>query len=104
MVAEEIRFPVRVPSPVAVGLEIAAPVVTGKTAFFFKMAEPFFALLCGSTDRGAVTGKSQTVWANQSLIGGKIQGLQFVKQENNKKEFFGFKCQRFSKERRLEES
>ncbi len=51
VVAKEIAFPVRVPSPVAVRLRIAAFAVTGETAFFPAVAEPFLSLLRGSPDR-----------------------------------------------------
>ena len=61
VVAEEIAFPVGVPSPVTVRLGVMALTVTGRTAFFLTIADTLFSLLCGSTDRGAVTGKSQTV-------------------------------------------
>ena len=61
VVTEEIAFPMGVPSPVAVWLRIMAFAVAGRTAFFLAIADPFFSLLCGSTDRSAVSGKSQIV-------------------------------------------
>ena len=61
VVAEEIAFPVGVPSPVTVRLGVMALTVTGRTAFFLAIADTLFSLLCGSTDRGAVTGKGQMV-------------------------------------------
>jgi hypothetical protein len=57
--AEEIAFPVGVPSPVTVWLGIMTSAVTRRTAFLLTLANALFPLLCGSTDRGAVTGKSQ---------------------------------------------
>ena len=59
VVTEEIRFPVGIPSPVTVRLGIMTLAVTGRTAFFLTIADPFFSLLCGSTDRSAIAGKSQ---------------------------------------------
>ena len=59
VVTEEIGFPVGIPSPVTVGLGIMTLAVTGRTAFFLTIADPFFSLLCGSTDRSAIAGKSQ---------------------------------------------
>ena len=70
MVAEEIAFPVGVPSPVTVGLGIMAFAVTGRTAFLLTIASALFALLCGSTDRSPITGKSQVPGINQPPPGG----------------------------------
>ena len=61
VVTEEIAFPMGVPSPVTVRLGVMALTVTGRTAFLLTIADTLFSLLCGSTDRGAVTGKSQMV-------------------------------------------
>lgn len=63
--AEEIVFPMRVPSPVAVRLRVLTFTVTGKTAVFLTIAGSLFSLLCGSADRSAVIGKSRMVRINQ---------------------------------------
>ncbi len=85
MVAEEITFPVGVPSPVTVGLGIMTFTVTGRTAFLLTMADALFALLCGSTDRGAVTGKGQVPGINQPPVDGLVQELLLIKPENEEK-------------------
>ena len=85
VVTEEIGFPVRVPSPVTVGLGIMAFAVTGRTAFLLTMADALFALLCGSTDRGAVTGKGQVPGINQPPVDGLVQELLLIKPENEEK-------------------
>ena len=82
VVAEEIAFPMRVPSPVAVRLRIMAFAAAGRTAFFLAITDPFFSLLCGSADRSAVTGKSQMIWIDQPSVDGTIQELLFVETEN----------------------
>ena len=85
VVSEEITFPVRVPSPVTVGLGIMAFTVTRRTAFVLTIANALFALLCGSTDRGAVTGKSQVPGINQPPVDGLVQELLLIKPENEEK-------------------
>ena len=85
MVAEEIAFPVGVPSPVTVGLGIMTFAVTGRTAFLLTIADALFPLLCGSTDRGAVTGKSQVPGINQPPVDGLVQELLLIKPENEGK-------------------
>ena len=85
VVAEEIAFPVGVPSPVTVGLGIMAFAVTRRTAFLLTIADALFALLCGSTDRGAVTGKSQVPVINQPPVDGLVQELLVIKPENEEK-------------------
>ena len=65
VITEEIAFPVGVPTPVAVLLGTMPLTVTGRTAPFFTATDPFFTLLGGSPDRGAVTSNSQI---NQSLV------------------------------------
>ncbi|WP_251496991.1 hypothetical protein [Otoolea muris] len=101
MVAEEIAIPVGVPSPVAVWLGIMMPAVTGRTAFFFAVADALFALLCGSTDRGAVPGKSQMVRVDQIFMDGKIQELLFIKPENEKKRIFRFELPAFQQRKKF---
>ena len=90
VVAEEIAFPVGVPSPVTVGLGIMAFTVTGRTAFLLTMADALFALLCGSTDRGAVTGKSQVPGINQPPVDGLVQELLLIKPENKEEGILRF--------------
>ena len=58
VVTEKIAFPMGIPAPVAIRLRIMAFAAAGRTAFFLTIAGPFFSLLRGSPDRGAVTGKS----------------------------------------------
>ena len=70
VVTEEIAFPMRVPSPVAVRLRIMAFAATGRTAFFLAIAAAFFTLLCSSADRRAVTGKSQMFRVYESFRAG----------------------------------
>ncbi|MBD9350165.1 MAG: hypothetical protein EGR50_02480 [Alistipes communis] len=54
-----------------------------------------FSLLCGSPDRSAVTGKSQMLRINQSLLNGTIQELLLIKPENNGKRIFRFQFPAF---------
>ncbi len=90
MVAEEITFPAGVPSPVTVGLGIMAFTVTRRTAFLLTMANALFPLLCGSTDRGAVTGKSQVPGINQPPVDGLVQELLLIKAENKEEGILRF--------------
>ena len=82
MVTEEIAFAVGVPPPAAVGLGIMTFAVTGRTAFLLTIADALFALLCGSTDRSAVTGKSQVVGIDQPPVDGLVQELLLIKPED----------------------
>nr|WP_294492863.1 hypothetical protein [uncultured Mediterraneibacter sp.] len=95
MVAEEIAFPMRVPSPVAVRLRIMAFAAAGRTAFFLAIADSFFPLLCSSPDRSAVTGKSQMVRIDQSFLNRRIQELLLIESENKEKRIFRFKFPMF---------
>ena len=52
------------------------------------MTNALFPLLCGSTDRSAVTGKSQMFWVDQSVADRKIEELQPVELENKRKRIF----------------
>jgi hypothetical protein len=90
MVTKEIAFPVRVPIPVAVLLRITALTAAGRTAFFLTIADSFFPLLCGSTDRSAVTGKSQMVQNDQSFLNRTIQKLLMIKPKDEKKGILRF--------------
>ena len=90
VVTEKIAFPVGVPSPVAVRLRIMTFAAAGRTAFFHTIADPLFALLCGSPDGGAVTSKSQMVWNNQFFLNRKIQKLLLIKPKNERKRILWF--------------
>ena len=90
VVTEEIRFPVGIPSPVTVRLGIMTLAVTRRTAFFLTIADPFFSLLCGSTDRSAVAGKSQMFLIDQAFMNRRIQKLMTVELENKGKRIFRF--------------
>ena len=90
MVTEEIGFPVRVPSPVTVGLGIMTFTVTERKAILPATSDPFFSLLCCGTDRSAVPGKSQMFRIDQSLADGKIQKLLLIKMENERKRILWF--------------
>lgn len=62
-----------------------ASAVAGRTAFLFTVTDPFSALLCGSTDRDAVPGKSQMVRVDQSFMDRNIQELLSIEPKNRKK-------------------
>lgn len=95
VVTEEIAFPVGVPTPVAVRLGIMPFTVTGRTALFFTVTDPFFSLLGCSPYRGAVTGKCQMVRIDQSLVDRKLQELLSVETENKRKGVFRFQLPMF---------
>ena len=101
VVTEEIAFPMRVPSPVAVRLRIMAFAVAGRTAVFLTIADPFFPLLRGSPDRSAVTGKSQMIRIDQPSVDGTIQELLFVETENKGKRIFRFQLPTFQQREKL---
>ena len=101
VVTEEIAFPMRVPSPVAVRLRIMAFAAAGRTAFFLAIADPFFPLLCSSPDRSAVTGKSQMVRIDQSFPNRTIQELLLIETENKGKRIFRFKFPMFQQRKEL---
>ena len=101
MVAEEIAFPKGVPSPVAVGLGIMTLAAAGRTAVLLTIASSFFPLLCGSADRGTVTGKCQMLRMDQSSVDGLIQKLVFVKLENKKKGIFRFQVPTFQQRKKF---
>ena len=90
VVTEEIGFPVGIPSPVTVGLGIMTLAVTGRTAFFLTITESLFPLLCGSTDRSAVSSKSQMFWIDQAFMNRRIQELMAIELENKGKRIFRF--------------
>ena len=95
VVTEEIAFSVRVPAPVALWLRIMTFAGAGKASTFLTFAGVLFSLLCGSPDRSAVTGKSQMLRINQSLLNGTIQELLLIKPENNGKRIFRFQFPAF---------
>ena len=90
MVTEEIAFPVRVPSPVTVGLGIMTFTIAGRAAIFPTVADPLFPLLCRGPYRSAVSGKSQMIWIDQTHADGKIQELLLIKPENEGKRILWF--------------
>ncbi len=90
VVTKKIAFPMGVPSPAAVWLRIMAFAAAGRTAVLPAIADPFFSLLRSSTDRSAVTGKSQMVWNDQSLLNRTIQELLLIKPKNKEKRIFRF--------------
>lgn len=60
-----------------------------------------FPLLCGSADRGTVTGKCQMLRMDQSSVDGLIQKLVFVKLENKKKGIFRFQVPTFQQRKKF---
>ena len=92
VITEKITFPVRVPSPVTVRLRIMASAIAGRAAFILTITDPFFSLLCSSTDRGAITSKRQMVWIDHAFMDEKIQKLLLIEMENKKNGFSGFSC------------
>ena len=79
-----------VPAPVAVRLGIMAFAVTGRTALFLTVTDPFFPLLCSSADRSTVTGKSHMLGIKQTFANGLIEELLLIKAENEGKRIFRF--------------
>ena len=101
VVTEKIAFPIRVPSPVTVWLRIMAFAAAGRTAVFLTIADPFFSLLRSSTDRSAVTGKSQMVWIDQSFLNRTIQELLMIKPKDEKKGIFWFQLPVFQQRKKF---
>lgn len=101
VVTEEIAFPMRVPSPVAVWLRIMAFTVAGRTTVFLTIADRCFPLLRSSTDRSAVTGKSQMVWIDQSFLNRTLQELQMIEPENKGKRIFRFELPVFQQRKKF---
>ena len=101
VVTEKIAFPVGIPAPVTVRLRIMAFAIAGRTAFILTVADPLFSLLCGSTDRGAISGKGQMVGIDQSLADRKIQELLLIETENKKKRIFRFQLPAFQKRKKF---
>ena len=92
MVAEEIAFPVGVPSPVAVWLGITAFAAAGRGSVLLTAAGTFFSLLCSNADRGTVTGKGQMGRLDQPCADGLVKELLFVETENKKKRVLRFQA------------
>ena len=85
VVTKKVAIPMGIPSPVAVRLRITAFAVTGRTAIFLAVTDPFFSLLCSGADRSAVTGKGQMLGVNQSFLNRTIQELLMIKAKDEKK-------------------
>src|SRR5699024_1798969 len=73
VVTEEIAFPMRVPSPVAVRLRIMAFAAAGRTAFFLAIADPLLPVLGGGPAGRAVPGKGQRARMDKSFPNGRIR-------------------------------
>lgn len=101
VVAEEIAFPVRVPTPAAVWLRIMAFAAAGRTTVFLTIADPFFSLLRSSTDRSAITGKSQMVRMDQTILNRTIQELLMIKPKDEKKGIFRFQFPAFQQRKKF---
>ena len=101
VVTEKIAFPMRVPSPVAVRLRIQAFAAAGRTGIFLTIADPFFSLLRSSTDRSAVTGKSQMVWIDQTFLNRTIQELLMIKPKDEKKGILRFQIPAFQQRKKF---
>ena len=101
VVTEEIAFPMGVPSPVAVRLRIMAFTAAGKIAIFLAIADPFFPLLGSSTDRSAVTSKSQMIWVDQSFLDRTIEELLMIKPKDEKKGILRFQVPTFQQRKKF---
>ena len=102
VVTKKIAFPMGVPSPAAVWLRIMAFAAAGGTAVFLTIADAFFPLLRSSTDRSAVTGKSQMVWVDQSFLNRTLQELLLIETENKGKRIFLFEFPMFQQRKELD--
>ena len=101
VVTKKVAIPMGIPSPVAVRLRIMAFAAAGRTAVFLTIADPFFPLLRSSTDRGAVTGKSQMVWIDQSFLDRTIQELLMIKPKDEKKGILRFQIPAFQQRKKF---
>jgi hypothetical protein len=101
VVTKKVAIPMGIPSPVAVRLRITAFAVTGRTAIFLAVTDPFFSLLCSGADRGAVTGKSQMVWIDQSFLDRTIQELLMIKPKDEKKGILRFQIPAFQQRKKF---
>ena len=100
VVTEEITFPMGVPSPITIRLGIMTFAITGGTAIFPAITDPFFSLLGDSADRGPVTGKSQMLRVNKSLRAGNGQELLVIKLEDEKEWIFCFELPAFQQRKK----
>ena len=75
--------------------------IAGRAAFILTIADPLFSLLCGSTDRSAISGKGQMVGIDQSLADRRIQELLFIETENKKNRIFRFQLPAFQKRKKF---
>ena len=101
VVTKKVAIPMGIPSPVAVRLRIMAFAAAGRTAVFLTIADPFFPLLRSSTDRGAVTGKSQMVWIDQTFLNRTIQELLMIKPKDEKKGILRFQIPAFQQRKKF---
>lgn len=60
-----------------------------------------FPLLCGSTDRGAISGKGQMAGIDQFLADRKIQELLLIETENKENRIFRFQLPAFQKRKKF---
>lgn len=91
VVTKVMPFPVGIPANVAVGLVIDSAAFTVPDALFQAVAGTGLTLSCTSIDRCSITGNSQVIQVNKSLIDGSIQELGFenLKQASGRIELFG---------------
>ena len=72
VVTKVMPFPVGIPADVAVGLVIDSAAFTVPNALFQAVAGTGPTLSCTSIDRCSITGNSQVIQVNKSLIYGSI--------------------------------
>lgn len=101
VVTKKVAIPMGIPSPVAVRLRITAFAVTGRTAIFLAVTDPFFSLLCSGADRSAVTGKGQMLGVNQSFLNRTIQELLMIKAKDEKKGILRFQFPAFQQRKKF---
>ncbi len=91
VVTKVMPFPVGIPANVAVGLVIDSAAFTVPDALFQAVAGTGLTLSCTSIERCSITGNSQVIQVNKSLIDGSIQELGFenLKQASGRIELFG---------------
>lgn len=101
VVAEEITFPVGIPSPVTIRLGIQTFACTGSHCIFPAFADTFFPLLCRSADRGAITGKGKVFRVYKSLFYGFLKELCMVHLENKPERVLWFQVPAFQQRKQL---
>lgn len=91
VVTKVMPFPVGIPADVAVRLVIDPVALTVPDALFQAVAGTGLTLSCTSIDRCSITGNSQVIQVNKSLIAGSIQeqGFENFKQACSWIELFG---------------